>query len=93
MLELSCLLDFVVVELVDTYRTGIKPHKNPIHVHAIVKVFDVFEGEKLGENKKSVGIGLILQHPSRTLIDSEVNNSIGDLTNKLEKQFKAKLRD
>lgn len=40
-----------------------------------VFLFDHFESEKMGADKKSIGIGMIYQHQDRTLSDDEVNAS------------------
>jgi phenylalanyl-tRNA synthetase beta chain len=39
---------------------------------ADAKVFDVFEGASLGEDKKSVAIEVILQPRDKTLTDAEI---------------------
>jgi len=39
-------------------------------------IFDVFKGDKIGVNRKSVSIGLIFQSKSRTLKDDEVDKSM-----------------
>ncbi|MGR0278815.1 phenylalanine--tRNA ligase subunit beta [Marinomonas dokdonensis] len=41
-----------------------------------VLVFDVYQGQGIDETKKSVALGLTWQHPSHTLSDEEVNNSV-----------------
>jgi phenylalanyl-tRNA synthetase beta chain len=38
-----------------------------------VEVFDVFEGERIGEGRKSVAIGVRLQPSDRTLTDEEID--------------------
>ena len=38
--------------------------------------FDVYSGERLEKGKKSIALGLILQHASRTLEDTEVDSAI-----------------
>ncbi len=55
-------------------------------------VFDVFRSEKLGQNKKSLAIGMTLQDSSRTLVDSEANDRIDALVLRLQEQFGAQLR-
>jgi phenylalanyl-tRNA synthetase beta chain len=57
-----------------------------------LKVFDVYEGENLGQNKKSIAIGLTLQHPSRTLSDEEISATITSCINALANEFNAELR-
>ncbi len=56
-------------------------------------VFDVYEGKGVPEGKKSLAIGLILQDISRTLLEEEVDSSINEAVQLLEKNFGAKLRE
>lgn len=58
-----------------------------------VNVFDVYQGKGIEEGKKSVALGLIFQHDSRTLVDAEVNDNIQRLINMLQSEFNATLRD
>lgn len=55
-------------------------------------VFDVYESEGLGKDNKSMGIGMIFQHLSRTLEDSEVNQLLERITRQLGTRFNASLR-
>jgi phenylalanyl-tRNA synthetase beta chain len=38
-----------------------------------IKLVDLYKGDKIGENKKSLTFKLIYQHNERTLSDEEVN--------------------
>lgn len=58
-----------------------------------VNIFDVYTGKGIDLGRKSIAMGLILQHPSRTLVDKEVDDVIHTLVVGLEKEFNAKLRD
>lgn len=58
-----------------------------------VNIFDVYEGKGIDSGRKSIAIGLILQHPSRTLVDQEVDEIIQTIVSGLEREFSAKLRD
>ena len=55
-------------------------------------VFDVYDGERIDSNKKSLGIGLTLQHASRTLVDDETNAFIDAVVSCLADRFGARLR-
>ena len=55
-------------------------------------VFDVYTGEELTNNRKSVALGLILQDFSRTLTDQEVEESVSAVLNALEQKHNAVLR-
>ncbi|MEX2333620.1 MAG: phenylalanine--tRNA ligase subunit beta [Pseudohongiella sp.] len=57
-----------------------------------LRIFDVYQGDALGENKKSVALGLTWQHPSRTLGDDDVNVIIKRCVKGLEDKFNAELR-
>jgi phenylalanyl-tRNA synthetase beta chain len=58
-----------------------------------VSVFDVYQGKGIPAGKKSVALSLILQHPSRTLVEGEVNDIVNGVMMVLSKQFDAALRD
>lgn len=58
-----------------------------------INIFDEYKGKGIAEGKKSLAMGLILQHPSRTLIDSEVNDLMDSIVTGLGKDFGAELRD
>ena len=56
-------------------------------------IFDVYQGKGIEPGKKSIALGLILQHPSRTLVEGEGNDIIKEIVLMLSKQFKAVLRE
>lgn len=58
-----------------------------------LRIFDVYQGDAIAKNKKSLALGLTWQHPSRTLSDEEVNAIISSCVNALHEQFNANLRD
>ncbi len=53
--------------------------------------FDVYNGDKLPDLKKSLAFGVILQHADRTLVEQEINNVISKIIINLE-QIGAYLR-
>ncbi|MBW7474451.1 phenylalanine--tRNA ligase subunit beta [Paenibacillus oenotherae] len=57
-----------------------------------VNVFDIYTGEKLGAEKKSVALSLVYRHEARTLTDEEVTELHGRVVAKLEQSFAAELR-
>ena len=57
-----------------------------------VLVFDVYQGQGIDETKKSVALGLTWQHPSHTLSDEEVNNSVETIVAALSEQLGAVVR-
>ena len=58
-----------------------------------LRIFDVYQGDAVEKSKKSIALGLTLQHPSRTLGDEDINAIINNCVNELQKQFNAKLRN
>jgi len=57
-----------------------------------LKVFDIYQGKGIENNRKSVAVGLIFQTISRTLEEQEVNESINKVVRTLEQQYGATLR-
>ncbi len=57
-----------------------------------LKVFDVYEGESVGEGKKSIALGLTWQDASRTLGDDEISGIIANCIKALAADFNAELR-
>ena len=55
-------------------------------------LFDVYEGQGIEENKKSLAIGLIFQDFSRNLTESEVDEELKRILDKLQQDFQAQLR-
>ena len=57
-----------------------------------VEVIDIFESEKIGENKKSVSLKLTYQKTTATPTQSEVDEQKAKIIASLEKEFRAKIR-
>ncbi|MEQ8406845.1 MAG: phenylalanine--tRNA ligase subunit beta [Gammaproteobacteria bacterium] len=58
-----------------------------------LRIFDVYQGDAVAKNKKSLALGLTWQHPYRTLSDDEINAIISSCVNALHELFNANLRD
>lgn len=56
-------------------------------------LFDVYTGKGIDPTRKSLALGLIYQHPSRTLTDLEISDSIDRVVKALHDQFGASLRN
>jgi len=56
------------------------------------KIFDVYQGEQLGEGRKSVALSMVFRHPERTLTDEEANELHARIVSALEQSFGAELR-
>ena len=57
-----------------------------------VELFDVYEGEKLPEGKKSYAVNFILQDPEKTMGDKQIDTIMNKLINNLKRQLNAELR-
>ncbi|UAW99799.1 phenylalanine--tRNA ligase subunit beta [Halopseudomonas nanhaiensis] len=57
-----------------------------------LRLFDVYAGKGIDPNRKSLAIGLTMQHSSRTLTDDEVNAVMDKVLTSLEQGFNATLR-
>lgn len=57
-----------------------------------VHLFDVFESEKLGHDKKSYAVSFTFQHPEKTLTDKEIDKVMEKLVQAFEKQLEAEIR-
>ncbi len=57
-----------------------------------VSLFDVFESEKIGADKKSMALNLLFQDDEKTLTDVETEQMMGTLIQALEKQIAAEIR-
>ncbi len=56
------------------------------------RVFDVYHGEGIDSNEKSVAVGLTLQDPSRTLTDKDINGLMDKAISALKTDLGARLR-
>jgi phenylalanyl-tRNA synthetase beta chain len=57
-----------------------------------VKLFDVFENEKLGENKKSLAISFLFSDREKTLTDEETDEMMARIIHAMEKDWNAEIR-
>ncbi|PSF04662.1 phenylalanine--tRNA ligase subunit beta [Marinobacter fuscus] len=61
------------------------------HLTAL-RVFDVYEGESLGEGNRSLALSLFWQHPERTLNEDEVHSLFNGVIEALKEELGATLR-
>lgn len=59
---------------------------------ADLRLFDVYTGEGVGSDQKSVALGLTFRHNSRTLDDDEVSAIVAQVVDSLKENFDAELR-
>ena len=57
-----------------------------------LNLFDVYQGKGIDPDRKSLALGLTWQHPSRTLTDEEVNESVENVLAHLADRIDAQLR-
>lgn len=66
--------------------------KSAGNLYYSAKIFDVYRNKNLGENKKSVGLRIVLSSQEKTLTDEDVNSSINKIIKDFDYKFGAKLR-
>lgn len=86
--DLALLIDETVAfEQIHTLVKGVD--KNAI---LDISLFDVYQGDKLPEGKKSYAISLKLQDASKTLTDAQIEKIMSKVQQNLEKELGATLR-
>lgn len=58
-----------------------------------VQLFDVYEGDKLPEGKKSYAMSFVLQNEEKTLSDVEIDGAMNELIRNFQEKFNAELRN
>jgi phenylalanyl-tRNA synthetase beta chain len=57
-----------------------------------MKLFDIFESEKLGKEKKSMAVSFTFLNPEKTLTDKEIDEWMNKIMTSFEKDLKAEIR-
>jgi phenylalanyl-tRNA synthetase beta chain len=57
-----------------------------------IRLFDIFESEKLGTGKKSIAVNFTFQDEQKTLTDKEIDNWMNKIMMVLEKDLNAEIR-
>lgn len=57
-----------------------------------LRLFDIFESEKIGADKKSVAVNFTFQDEEKTLTDKEIDGWMNGIMTALEKQLRAEIR-
>ena len=86
--DLSLLLDKSVT-FADLERVARQSERKLLRE---VGLFDVYEGDKLPEGKKSYALRFILQDAEKTLTDEQVEKAMGRIRSAIEKETGAALR-
>lgn len=58
-----------------------------------IKLFDIFESEKIGSDKKSMAVNFTFSDETKTLTDSDTDTMMGKIISSLEKQLAATIRN
>jgi phenylalanyl-tRNA synthetase beta chain len=59
---------------------------------ADIACFDVYQGQGVDPDKKSLAFNMLLQHTEKTLTDSEIDFTVAEVVNLLAKKHNAILR-
>jgi phenylalanyl-tRNA synthetase beta chain len=57
-----------------------------------IKLFDIFESERLGKDKKSLAVSFTFLDEEKTLTDKEIDGMVGRIMTALEKEVGAEIR-
>jgi len=57
-----------------------------------VKVFDVYDGENIPEDKKSIALNVVIQSSDKTLTDEDLNRINQLIISTVETKIDAKIR-
>ena len=66
--------------------------KSGVNTLESVKLFDIYRGAQIGENKKSVSFSISLRASDRTLNDQEADNAVKKILKNLERELGITLR-
>ena len=62
------------------------------HILKEVDLFDVYESESLGSEKKSYAVSFILRDDMKTLTDKTIDKTMNNLITAFENELKASIR-
>ena len=85
-------LAIVVDRDFESYSIEEIARKHGLNLLEDFKVFDVYTGTNIGDNKKSIAFSMTFRASDRTLVDEEVNLITEKVLKELEEKFDAKLR-
>lgn len=86
--DLALLLD-KNIKFTDVKDIALKKGKKQLRE---IELFDVYEGDKIAEDKKSYAISLVFRDDQRTMSDKEVDKIIQSLIEQYTKQLNATIR-
>lgn len=86
--DLSMILESSV-KFEDLRQTALKAERNLLRK---VDIFDVYDGDKIEEGKKSYALSFILQDDYKTLTDKQIDKVMQNITGALERELNAQIR-
>ena len=86
-------LAFIVDDSVDSFDIISEIKKSGGKLLTDVKVFDIYKGEKLDSDKKSIAYNLTFEDNTRTLTEDEVMLVFNNIIRNVETKLNASLRD
>lgn len=86
--DLAMLVD-KNISFIDIYNVAVKTEKKFLKS---VSLFDVYEGDKLPDGKKSYALNFILEDTTKTLTDNVIDKCMNNLMLQLEKQLGVQIR-
>ena len=85
-------LAIVIDRDVDAYEIEEIAKNNGKKLLESFNIFDIYTGENIGNNKKSVAFSMIFRAQDRTLVEKEVNEIVEKVVEELENKIDAHLR-
>lgn len=86
--DLALLLE-ASVSFKDLYKIAFETEKKLLKN---ISLFDVYQGDKLPEGKKSYALSFVIQDENNTLTDKQIDKVMSNLQENFKKQFNAELR-
>jgi phenylalanyl-tRNA synthetase beta chain len=86
--DLALLLDRGV-KFARIREIALKTEKSIIHD---ICLFDVYESDSLGKNKKSYAVSFILRDDLKTMTDKNIDKVMNNLINAFERELNAQIR-
>ena len=83
---------FLFPKEINAYEITKKIKKVDKNLIQKVTIFDVFEGGKLPENKKSIALRVLMQPKDKTFSDQEIENLSNQIIDVISKSFDASIR-
>lgn len=85
-LAIVCKKDIKAIDIIDLIKQTAR--KTLVDI----SVFDVYEGENVGEDEKSIAVKMTFNDSSKTLESTDVDKTISSILNRLGHNFNARLR-